>query len=127
MAAEQRAMVSPHIKEQIQDQQQQQQQQQQQPKTQRSRKIFSVGEKFLFVLFTAILVLFATMILHNESQLNDVNREIQALNGKIEEQAKQNTELSIQVQTESSYDKVWRKAKELGLNLNKNVKVVPGR
>lgn len=123
MAAEQRAMVSPHIRE-----HQIPEQPKKQSKKQRSRKIFTAGEKFLFVLFTAILVLFATMLLHNESQLNDVNREVQAINVKIEEQSKQNTELSIQVQAESAYDKVWKKAKELGLNLNENnVKVVPGR
>ena len=68
------------------------------------------------------------MILHTESQLNDVNREVQALSGKIEETTKQNTELSIQVKEQSTYERVWEKARELGLNLNeKNVKVVPGR
>ena len=68
------------------------------------------------------------MILHNESQINDVNREVQLLSGKIEETTKQNTELSIQVKEQSTYEKVWKKARELGLNLNeKNVKVVPGR
>lgn len=92
------------------------------------RKWFSPGEKFLLVAFTAILVLFASMILHTESQLNGVNREVQVLGSDITELKKQNTELSIQVKEKSTYEVVWEKAKELGLNLNENnVKVVPGR
>jgi cell division protein FtsL len=122
MAIEQRVMVSPQREYETHDLPKQQ------PKIRRTKKIFSTGEKFLFVLFTAVLVLFASMILHTESQINDVNREVQALSGKIEETTKQNTELSIQVKEQSTYERVWEKARELGLNLNeKNVKVVPGR
>ncbi|GEN82116.1 hypothetical protein SLU01_04280 [Sporosarcina luteola] len=94
----------------------------------RSRKLISKGEKFLFVLFTAILVIFSTMILHTQAQINDTNKEVQKINNKIVETTKQNTELSIQVSEKSTYEVIWNKAKELGLNLNeKNVKVVPGR
>ena len=107
----------------------------QQPKTnekhqpaRRSRKLFSTGEKFLFVLFAAVLVIFSTMILHTQASINDTNKEVQLINEKIVETAKQNTELSIQVSEKSTYEVIWNKAKELGLNLNeKNVKVVPGR
>lgn len=93
-----------------------------------SRKIFSAGEKFLFMLFSAILVLFATMILHTQAQINETNREVQLLGKDIDLLEKQNTELSIQVSEKSTYEVIWEKAKELGLNLNENnVKVVPGR
>lgn len=123
MALEQRKMVSSYVREheipetpQI------------EPKKERSRKLFSPGEKCLFILFTSILVVFSSAILHAEGQLNDVNREAQVIGNQIEEKTKQNTELSIQVQAESTYDKVWKKARALGLNPNeKNVKVVPGR
>ncbi|WP_432359493.1 cell division protein FtsL [Sporosarcina sp. UB5] len=99
----------------------------QQP-TRRPRKLFSAGEKFLFVLFAAVLVLFSTMILHTQAHINDTNKEVQKLNNDIVEISKQNTELSIQVSEKSTYEVIWNKAKELGLNLNeKNVKVVPGR
>lgn len=92
------------------------------------RKLFSPGEKFLFVVFTVVLVLFSSTILHNESKLNDMNREVQAIGTKITNIEKQNTELSIQVKEKSTYEVVWEKAKELGLHLNENnVKVVPGR
>lgn len=99
-----------------------------QPQIRPSRKVFSVGEKFLFVLFSSILVLFSTMILHTQAQINDTNREVQLLGKDIDETSKQNMELSIQVSEKSTYDVIWEKAKELGLNLNENnVKVVPGR
>lgn len=94
----------------------------------RSRKLFSTGEKFLFVLFAAVLVTFSTVILHTQAQINDTNKEVQDINKEISEISKQNTELSIQVSEKSTYEVIWNKAKELGLNLNeKNVKVVPGR
>lgn len=99
-----------------------------QPQTRPSRKIFSKGEKFLFVLFTAILVLFSTMILHTQAQINETNREVQLIGKDISETTKKNMELSIQVKEKSTYEVVWERAKELGLNLNENnVKVVPGR
>jgi cell division protein FtsL len=99
-----------------------------QPQVRPSRKVFSAGEKFLFVLFATILVLFSTMILHTQAQINDTNREVQLLGKDISETTKQNMELSIQVKEKSTYDRIWKKAKELGLNPNENnVKVVPGQ
>ena len=93
-----------------------------------SRKKVSSGEKFLFVLFSTVLVIFSTMILHTQAQINDVNREVQILGKDIEETNKKNVELGMEVKEKSTYEVVWEKAKELGLNLNeKNVKVVPGR
>ena len=68
------------------------------------------------------------MLIQREGQLNDVNREVQSISQQIEQTTKQNTELSVQVKEQSTYDIIWERAKELGLNLNeKNVKVVPGR
>ena len=123
MAVEQREMVTTHVREyEIPEQPKKQQ------KTKQSRKKITVGEKFLYVLLTSILVLFASTILHTGGELNDVNREVSALNTKLEETTKKNVELSIQVKEQSTYEKVWEKAKELGLHQNdNNVKVVPGR
>ncbi|CAM3086853.1 cell division protein FtsL [Filibacter tadaridae] len=99
-----------------------------QPQIRPSRKVFSVGEKFLFVLFSTIVVLFSTVILHTQAQLNDVNIEVQLVGNEIDTTKKQNMELSIEVSENSTYEKIWERAKELGLTLNeKNVKVVPGR
>ncbi|MFJ7933048.1 cell division protein FtsL [Sporosarcina sp. NPDC096371] len=99
-----------------------------QPQIRPTRKVFSVGEKFLMVLFATSLVLFSTMILHTQSQINGTNKEVQLIGKDIAETAKQNMELSIQVKERSTYERIWEKAKELGLNPNENnVKVVPGR
>lgn len=123
MPLEQREMVMPNVRE-----VEHEKLPQHQHKIKKKRKWFSPGEKFLLVAFTTILVLFASMMLHTESQLNGVNREVQVLGSEITETKKQNTELSFQVKEMSTYEVVWQKAKELGLNLNENnVKVVPGR
>lgn len=102
----------------------------QQPSIQvkRSPKIFSPGEKFLFVVFATLLAIFSTVLLQNEGKINEVNREVQAIGQQIEQTTKQNKELSTQVKEHSTYDKILEKAKQLGLNPNEsNVKVVPGR
>lgn len=123
MAAPQRKMVSTYVREHDYSTDTQQQ-----PVKQPSRKIFSVGEKFLFILFSTILVLFSTMILHTQAELNDHNREVQRISNQIEETKKQNNELAIQKDERSTHEVLWQKAKELGLNLNDaNVKVVPGK
>lgn len=123
MALEQRKFVSSYVRE-----HEIPETPQSEPKKGRSRKFFSRGEKCLFILFASTLVAFSSMILHTEGQLNDLNRDVQSIGYQIEHTEKQNTELSIQVQAESTYDKVWRKAEEFGLSPNdKNVKVVPGQ
>ncbi|WP_342509276.1 cell division protein FtsL [Sporosarcina sp. FSL K6-2383] len=99
-----------------------------QPQIRPSRKVFSVGEKFLFVLFATSLVLFSIMILHTQAQINGTNKEVQTIGKDIAEISKQNAELSILVKERSTYDRIWKKAKELGLNPNdNNVKVVSGQ
>lgn len=123
MALEQRKFATPYVHE------------QEVPETpirkqgqQRTRKLFSPGEKFLFVIFASLLAIFSSVLLHREGQLNDLNREVQSIGHQIDVTTKQNTELSIQVKEQSTYEMIWERANELGLNLNeKNVKVVPGR
>ena len=123
MPLEQRKMVLPNVRD-----VEHEESPRIQPKVRPKRRWFSLGEKILLVAFTAILVLFASMILHTESNLNSLNREVQVLGSEITEMKKQNTELSNHVKEKSTYEVVWEKAKELGLNLNENnVKVVPGR
>lgn len=123
MALEQRRIGSSYIREQeIHDIPQQQ------PQKQPLRKRVSSGEKLIFVLFSTILVLFSSMILHTQAQINDVNREVQVLDRSIMETKKQNADLAIEVKEKSTYERVWEKAKELGLDLDKNnVKVVSGQ
>ncbi|ARF15239.1 cell division protein FtsL [Sporosarcina ureae] len=94
----------------------------------RVKKRFSKGEKILFTLFAAFTIGSSSMLLQTHSDINTVNKEVQLMNTEIENTAKQNNELSIQVSDKSTYERIWKKAQENGLNLNEgNVKVVPGR
>ncbi|WP_075617469.1 cell division protein FtsL [Paenisporosarcina indica] len=99
-----------------------------QPAIRPNRKIFTKGEKVLLVLFVSVFTLFSVIILQTQSSIHASTQDIQAIENKIEETKKQNTDLSIQVSELSEYERVWEKAKSLGLKLNeKNVKVVPGQ
>src|SRR5699024_2711332 len=92
------------------------------------KKLLTTGEKMLFVMFASIIIVCSVVLLHREAQINDVNREVQSITHQLEQTKKDHTELSIQVKEQSTYDKIWEKAKKLGLHLNEqNVKVVPGR
>ncbi|WP_040227957.1 cell division protein FtsL [Bhargavaea cecembensis] len=94
----------------------------------RRRKIFTKGEKILFIIFAAGIAMFAVFLLQAQSSVNATNKEIQLIQQDIAETSKQNTDLSIQVREKSTYERIWGKAQELGLTLNeKNVKVVPGQ
>ena len=54
--------------------------------------------------------------------------DIALIEKEIDATIKNNTDLSVQVSELSTYDRIWKKAEELGLKLNEqNVKVVPGQ
>jgi len=99
-----------------------------QPVVRPNRKVFTKGEKVLFILFLSVITLFSVIILQTQSSIHASTKDIQTIEQKIEETKKQNTDLSIQVSELSEYERVWDKAQSLGLKLNeKNVKVVPGQ
>lgn len=99
-----------------------------QPNRKQSKKLFTKGEKYLFVLFIAGLTLFSLMILQTQSAIQSNSQEIRSIEQQIAETKKQNTDLSIQVSELSTYERIWDKAKVLGLELHeKNVKVVQGQ
>jgi len=99
-----------------------------QPPIKRNRKIFTKGEKVLITLFISIIAIFSVSILQTQASIYATTQDIQTIENKIDETKKQNTDLSIQVSELSTYERVWEKAKALGLKLNEqNVKVVPGQ
>lgn len=107
---------------------QQTEQQAEQTVVRRAKKRFSKGEKILFSLFGVFTIGSSSILLQTHSDLNAVNKEVQLLNAQIDETVKQNNELAIQVSDKMTYERIWKKAQEKGLNLNEsNVKVVPGR
>ena len=84
-------------------------------------------EKVLYIAFVIIVALSAVSLLHKQGQIQTTTMEIQKLESEIQEVTKQNVDLKVQVSELSTYERIWVKAKELGLTLNeKNVKVVPG-
>lgn len=106
----------------------QQQQQQRQVKTVQHHVRVSPGEKLLYVLFAGFVILMAVKIITAQSAVYEVNKDIEDVKTTIQDQSKMNEDLSMQVDELSKYERVWKKAKELGLDLNENnVKVVEMR
>ncbi|MFF5993216.1 cell division protein FtsL [Lysinibacillus sp. KU-BSD001] len=84
-------------------------------------------EKVLYITFVIVVALFAVSILHKQGQIQTTTIDIQKLEAEIQQVTKQNVELKVQVSEQSTHERIWEKAKELGLTLNgKNVKVVSG-
>jgi cell division protein FtsL len=110
----------------VQIQHKQQQKSKVAPKKKRKIKIrLTLGEKLLFFSFILFALYSSITIVSNQFTLYEVNKEVQELEAKIQEQEKHNQDLRVQVQELSTYERILAKAKELGLTLNENnVKVV---
>ncbi|HWO95089.1 MAG TPA: cell division protein FtsL [Bacillus sp. (in: firmicutes)] len=104
----------------------QSEQQKQVQKVRKRKKFrFSIGEKVLYAGFFAGVIFGSIQIVSNHANLYAINSDIQALESKISSQERANNELKLQVVELSTYERIWAKAKELGLDLNENnVKVV---
>jgi cell division protein FtsL len=97
-----------------------------QPKK-RKLRLFSVQEKALFIIFAMIVASFAVSILHTQGDIQTMSMEIQKIEKEITEANNNNVDLKVRVSELSTHERIWEKAKELGLTQNeKNVKVVPG-
>lgn len=91
-------------------------------------KIISRGEKILFVGLLAVVTILSLMIIQTEAAVRATATDISLLEKEIDSTVKKNNDLSIQVSELSTYERIWKKAEELGLKLNEqNVKVVPGQ
>ncbi len=97
-----------------------------QPKKRKPR-LFSVREQFLFIIFAVVVASFAISILHTQGDIQSKSMEIQKIEREITEANNTNVDLKVRVSELSTHERIWEKAKELGLTQNeKNVKVVPG-
>ena len=93
----------------------------------RRKSVFTAKEKLLYIAFIVVVAVMAVSILHKQSSIHQTSIEIQQIESEITEIQKQNKELKVQVSELSTYERIWEKAKALGLTLNENnVKVVPG-
>ncbi|WP_338753896.1 cell division protein FtsL [Bacillus sp. FJAT-52991] len=86
---------------------------------------FTPGEKILFLVFALIICFMSAQIVSTQAAVYEVNKDIQKIEKDIKEQQRANHDLEVQVSEESTYEKIWKRAKELGLDLSEqNVKVV---
>lgn len=86
------------------------------------------GEKLLGLAFAGMLCFGATQIISTQAKIYQVNKNIQEVQSSITDQQKVNGDLKVQVSELSTYERIWTKAKEMGLVLNENnVKVVQGK
>lgn len=99
---------------------QQQQMPVQEPIIIKRRASITPGEKLLILLFIGLFVIGAINIVTKSYSVYHANVEIQKTQAKIEEQIKLNSDLHVQVEELSTYDRIWEKAKELGLKLDQN-------
>ncbi|WP_338469914.1 cell division protein FtsL [Niallia sp. XMNu-256] len=89
------------------------------------RKGLSPGEKILGLVFGAFVCIGSTQIISNQSDIYQLNKGIQLTEREIQTQQKSISDLTVQVNELSQYNRIKEKARELGLQLNEqNVKVV---
>lgn len=94
----------------------------------RLKTILTKGEKVLLVCLLSVITILALMIIQTQTAVRSTTTDISKIEKQIDTTSKENTDLSIQVSELSTYERIWKKAEELGLKLNEqNVKVVPGQ
>lgn len=108
----------------LEQQRQEKQQQQHMPVSEpiiiKRRASITNGEKILMILVVGLFIIGAVNIVAKSYTVYQANIEIQKTEAKIEEQTKLNSDLHVQVEELSTYDRIWEKAKELGLKLDQN-------
>jgi cell division protein FtsL len=89
------------------------------------KSILTPGEKIIGLAFAGLVCFGAVQIISNQTEIYQVNKDIQDVQDSIKEQQKVNSDLQVQVKDLSNYDRILQKAKKMGLVLNENnVKVV---
>ncbi|WP_353654063.1 cell division protein FtsL [Bacillus sp. ISL-55] len=87
--------------------------------------ILTPGEKILMFVFGVIVCFGATFMVSKQAAIYEVNKEIQIIEGNIQEQQKINSDLEIQISELSTYERIKQVTEKLGLTLNEdNVKGV---
>ncbi|MFJ7825048.1 cell division protein FtsL [Psychrobacillus sp. NPDC096623] len=103
-----------------------------QPHVKKSAKqrnnLISRGEKILLMGLLLVVTVLSLMIIQSETAVRATSTDISLMEKEIDSAVKKNNDLSVQVSELSTYERIWKKAEELGLKLNEqNVKVVPGQ
>ncbi|WP_046175137.1 cell division protein FtsL [Domibacillus indicus] len=89
------------------------------------KQFFTPGEKVLFLVFVLTVCFMCAKLISTQAAIYETNKQIQDMNAKIQEQEKVNHDLEVQISEESTYEKIWERAKARGLDLSEqNIKVV---
>jgi len=92
------------------------------------RSQITLGEKVIACVFVLFICFMAVRIISTEAAIYKVNRNIEDTKQTIQNKNKVIDDLKVQVSDLSRYDRIWKKAKELGLKLDENnVKVVENK
>ncbi|MCP3761904.1 cell division protein FtsL [Domibacillus sp. A3M-37] len=90
-----------------------------------SRQFFTPGEKVLFLVVVLTVCFMCAKLISTQAAIYETNKQIQDMDVKIQEQEKVNHDLEVQISEESTYEKIWERAKAMGLDLSdQNIKVV---
>ncbi|UXU51680.1 cell division protein FtsL [Staphylococcus arlettae] len=82
-------------------------------------------EKMLYIGLITIIALISIYMLSLKMDAYDTRGKIADLDTKIEEQASENSAIESEIKKNSSYERIYDKAKDEGMSLkNDNVKVV---
>lgn len=82
-------------------------------------------EKFLYITLVTAIAVIAIYMLSLKMDAYDTNGKIADLDTKIEKQSSENSAIKSEIKKNSSYQRIYDKAKEQGMSLNNdNVKVV---
>ncbi|AKP46761.1 MULTISPECIES: cell division protein FtsL [Bacillus] len=94
-------------------------------KVRRHKRWLTPGEKVMIVVFALFFCVLSVKIISTETAIYQTNKEIQQIEAKVKNQQKVNKDLQMQISEDSTYKKIWEKARQQGLNLNQqNIKVV---
>ncbi len=98
------------------------------PQTRRKISIFkwSKAEKLSFVVMMSIIAIFAVMNLNTLSSIQSTSVKMSQTEKKIDSIKLENSELSNEVSSLSTPERIMKKAKALGLTSDSKVKVVSG-
>ncbi|MCD4838429.1 cell division protein FtsL [Neobacillus sedimentimangrovi] len=83
------------------------------------------GEKIIGIAFAGLVCFGSVHLISNQAKIYEMNKQIQKIEATVKEQQKVNGDLKVQVSELSTYERIYQKAKELGLVIHENnVKVV---
>lgn len=96
-----------------------------QPQIQPKKKKITLGEKLIAVVFTGVFLYGSIHLVANAAEVDQLNRQIQDLEGSVKKEQEVISDLNIQISHLSKPERIWEIAKKLGLQLNgDNVKTI---